>query len=232
VTHRQPRAARRAGRSFAALLAVNVAALVVVAVLVALGIWQVERRAWKLDLIARVEARVHAPPVAVPPQVDWPNVTAASTEYRHVQVSGVFLDVRPALVQAVTALGGGFWMLAPLRTANGDVVLVNRGFIPSDQREAFASASPPPGLQEVRGLLRISEPGGGFLRSNDPAVDRWYSRDVAAISAARGLRDVAPFFIDAERGPERVPWRLKRRADKCESKSAEKAKCKVDKWAG
>ncbi len=44
----------------------------------------------------------------------------------------------------------------------------------------------------------MSEPKGGFLRSNDPAADRWYSRDVAAISAARGLTDTAPYFIDAD----------------------------------
>jgi surfeit locus 1 family protein len=47
-------------------------------------------------------------------------------------------------------------------------------------------------------LLRINEPGGGFLRRNDPANDLWYSRDVMAIGQARGLHDVAPFFIDAE----------------------------------
>ena len=46
----------------------------------------------------------------------------------------------------------------------------------------------------------MSEPGGGFLRDNRPAQDRWYSRDVAAIAQARGLRDVAPYFVDAEAG--------------------------------
>ena len=53
----------------------------------------------------------------------------------------------------------------------------------------------------VTGLLRASEPGGGFLRANDPARDRWYSRDVAAIARARGLGEVAPFFIDADATP-------------------------------
>ena len=53
----------------------------------------------------------------------------------------------------------------------------------------------------MTGLLRMSEPGGAFLRSNDPAADRWFSRDVAAIAASRGLDKVAPYFIDAERAP-------------------------------
>ena len=47
----------------------------------------------------------------------------------------------------------------------------------------------------------MSEPGGGFLRANDPESDRWYSRDVSAIAASRGLNNVAPYFIDAERVP-------------------------------
>jgi len=57
----------------------------------------------------------------------------------------------------------------------------------------------PSGEVTVSGLLRLSEPGGGFLRSNDPASDRWFSRDVAAIAAARGIRGpLANYFIDAD----------------------------------
>jgi surfeit locus 1 family protein len=62
----------------------------------------------------------------------------------------------------------------------------------------------------LTGLLRIGEPGGGFLRRNDPANDRWYSRDVQALAAARGLRDAAPFFVDAKAGQE--PGRRTRQA--------------------
>jgi surfeit locus 1 family protein len=55
----------------------------------------------------------------------------------------------------------------------------------------------------VTGLLRVSEPGGAFLRSNDPAADRWYSRDVAEMARARGLDRVAPYFLDADAAPNR-----------------------------
>jgi surfeit locus 1 family protein len=58
-------------------------------------------------------------------------------------------------------------------------------------------------MSTIGGLLRISEPHGGFLRSNDPAADRWFSRDVQAIATARGLANVAPYFIDAEAAPPR-----------------------------
>ena len=153
--------------------------------------WQAQRRAWKLDLIARVESRIHAAPVPLPVRID-----PRAEEYRRVRVTGTWLPGRETLVQALTERGAGFWVLAPLRTDRG-IVLVNRGFIPPDRRDG----GPAEGEAVVTGLLRVSEPGGGFLRRNDPAKDRWYSRDVAAIGKARGLGPVAPFFIDADATP-------------------------------
>ncbi|WP_208511879.1 SURF1 family cytochrome oxidase biogenesis protein, partial [Variovorax paradoxus] len=113
--------------------------------------------------------RVHAVPVAPPARADWPRVNAADDEYRHVRLSGTFLHEKETLVQASTNLGAGFWVLTPLQTARG-VVMVNRGFVPPEARERAARTAPEPmGETQVTGLLRISEPRGGFLRSNDPA---------------------------------------------------------------
>jgi surfeit locus 1 family protein len=190
--------ARRPSRR--ALIAGDAVALLLVAALAALGTWQIHRRSWKLDLIARVEARVHAAPVPLPPRAQWPDMNAAADEYRRVSVSGAFLGDRATLVQAVTDLGAGFWVMTPLRLADGSIVVVNRGFVPPDRRDA-ASWRAETDSTTVTGLVRMSEPGGGFLRANDPASDRWYSRDVEAIAARRGLADVAPFFIDAEKTP-------------------------------
>ncbi|MFE0016055.1 SURF1 family protein [Mesorhizobium sp. NPDC059054] len=173
-----------------------------IAILVGLGVWQVERREWKLDLIARVEQRIHAPATAVPGPSEWLGVTAQTHEYKRVRLSGSYINDRETFVQAVTALGGGFWVITPFRTDEGFVVLVNRGFVPPD-RKAPATRQPDliEGATTVTGLLRIDEPGGGFLRENDPANDRWYSRDVTAIATARGLTDAAPFFVDADALP-------------------------------
>jgi surfeit locus 1 family protein len=174
-----------------------------VALLTSLGVWQVERRAWKLDLIDQVERRVHAAPVPAPGPALWPRITAAKDAYRHVSVTGHFLDVRPALVQAVTERGGGYWVLAPFRSADGFTILINRGFIPADHAEDKLHAAHAIGdTVMLTGLLRVTEPGGGFLRHNDPGADRWYSRDVAAIATARAVRDVAPYFIDANASAE------------------------------
>jgi surfeit locus 1 family protein len=195
----------RHGRG-AARIALALGAALACAVFVALGVWQVERRAWKLALIERVNARVHAPAVAAPAPAEWPQVAAATHEYRHVAVSGTFRHDLETRVQAVTELGAGYWVLTPLQAADGAVVLVNRGFVPPEQRDRTSrSTSEATGPVSVAGLLRLTEPGGGFLRHNDAAADRWHSRDVAAIAAARGLGRVAPYFIDADRGDTTGP---------------------------
>lgn len=180
-------------------------ALLMFAGFLALGTWQVERRAWKLDLIARVDARVHAAPVPAPSPAQWPQLSAAADEYRRVQVTGTLLNDKETLVQAVTELGAGFWVLTPLRQADGTIVMVNRGFVAPEVREPAARGTPAPaGPVTVTGLLRLGEPGGGFLRKNVPAEDRWYSRDVQAMATAKGLGTVAPFFIDAQSDPGRA----------------------------
>ena len=164
---------------------------------IALGVWQVERRAWKLDLIARVDSRVHASPGPVPPSSTWSSINAADDEYRHVELRGHFLNEQTAFVDTLTDAGHGAWVLTPLVTNEG-TVLVNRGFVPHEHEKDVARAE---GDVSITGLLRMSEPGGRLLRNNRPQDDVWYSRDVVAIAAARKLGPVAPFFVDADATP-------------------------------
>jgi surfeit locus 1 family protein len=198
---RRSRAGDRAGRSRPAgvLFVIAVAVLSGVAGLLELGTWQLHRRAWKTELIERVDLRLHTAPVAAPGPSAWQTINAGADEYRRVIVSGYFLNQRETLVQAATEFGGGFWVLTPLRTPGGFTVLVNRGFVPPEKRDPGTRTDGLiAGEVVVAGLVRMTEPKGGFLRSNDPGVDRWYSRDIQAIADARGLTMVAPYFIDAD----------------------------------
>lgn len=198
-------------RSFAKLVAIAVCAALAFAGFAALGTWQLQRLKWKLALIERVEQRVHAAPVPAPGPERWQQVSAQSDEYRHVRVTGTFLPEFTTKVQATTVLGSGFWLLTPLRTADGNLVLINRGFVSAESadqvrdqprteapRAGERGTAVKNGTTTVTGLLRMSEPGGGFLRKNDAVANRWFSRDVKAIAAARGLAGVAPYFIDAD----------------------------------
>jgi surfeit locus 1 family protein len=166
---------------------------------VALAVWQIQRLGWKEDLIARVERQVHAEPVAPPPPAEWA-ATAKADEYRRLRLRGRF-EPREALVQATTEFGAGHWVLAPLRQDDGSFILVNRGFVPPEQRAPELHAAPN-GPVELTGLLRLTEPGGGPLRHNVPAEGRWYSRDVAGIAAQLALAGpIAPFFVDESADP-------------------------------
>lgn len=193
-------------------------ALLLVAVFSSLGTWQVVRLQWKLDLIARVDARVLAEPVAAPVPAQWAQVSKDNHEYRRVRVTGHYLYEFTTPVQALSELGAGFWLLTPFCTEEGYLVFINRGFIPAADNKPGtyaarrAGANPCAAAGErvtVTGLLRITEPKGGFLRENDAANNRWYSRDVALLSSARGLSNVAPYFIDAGKNqdPQGAPER-------------------------
>jgi surfeit locus 1 family protein len=170
---------------------------------ISLGTWQVQRRAWKLDLIERVNQRVHSQPVAVPAQPEWPQVQPESHEYLAVQAQGQWIEGLSVLTQAVSDLGAGFWLVTPLQQADGTQLLVNRGFVPTEQRKPFETLIAQGSQQaegdpvNVVGLLRFTEPKGGFMRDNAPEEDRWHSRDVAAIAQAKRLAHAAPFFVDA-----------------------------------
>jgi surfeit locus 1 family protein len=176
--------------------------LVLTAAFVSLGIWQVKRLHWKLDLITRVEARVHAPAIPLPGPEKWPSINAADDEYLRIQATGVLLNDDEAEVYAVTDLGPGYWVMTPLKAADGTIILINRGFVPTDRRSRERRTDGnPTGQVTVTGLLRLNEPLGTLLRSNVPADERWYSRDIAAIARSRNLTNVAPFFIDADATP-------------------------------
>jgi surfeit locus 1 family protein len=161
-----------------------------VTLFLALGAWQVQRLAWKTALIAEVTALVARDPV--------PATQAGAAEYTPVTVEGRY-DPRQVLVKAVTEQGAGSWVMTPL-VAGDWTVWVNRGFVPEG-----VTPPAPPEQARVTGLVRLSQPGGGFLRANDPAAGRWFSRDTAALGAALDIPTV-PWFLDAQSGgPLPVP---------------------------
>ena len=179
-----------------------------IAMFLALGIWQVQRLAWKADLIARVNARVNAPAVTAPGATDWPRVDKADDEYRHVILRGRFLNSAEAQVYTVSDYGPGYWIMTPLKRDDGSVVYINRGFVPMDKRAPVTRIeAQPQGEVTVSGLLRMPEVKGWLLQqTNDPAHDAWYRRDIAVMAQSRHIGTVAPYFIDADNTPNPGGW--------------------------
>ena len=183
------------------------------ALLIGLGVWQLQRLAWKENLIAEVSARVAAPAAESPAEADWGKLAPDDYDYRHVSVSGVYEFSRQVLVfraleQARGRYSGpGYLVLTPLRLAGGAHVIVNRGFVPQDQKARFAAPTPDAEDQTiVTGLMRPSEPRNWFTPSDDPAHGQWFTRDPAAIAAALKIERAAPFTIDADAGaPGQLP---------------------------
>jgi surfeit locus 1 family protein len=179
-------------RRIVKLSTISLCGLLLFAGFIALGNWQLERRLWKIELIEKVETRVHAPAEAAPAVDDWPTLNKADDEYRHVTLTGQFLSDQDTLVVAATELGSGYWVLTPFQRDDGSIVLVNRGYI----GQGVTPLAPTNASISLSGLLRLSEPKGSVLRENSPSTDRWYSRDVTAIASHLGLT-AAPYFIDA-----------------------------------
>jgi len=178
-----------------------------IAVLCGLGIWQLERRAWKEGLLAAIAERVHAPPTDFPPPARWASLTPEKDEYRHVRLEGRFLNDKEAHLQANLVSRGsddgelGYDILTPLELADGSLVIVNRGFVPLARKDA---ATRPEGQIEgetsVTGLIRFPQAHPWFVPADEPRRNIWFSRDPAPIAEAFELRRVAPVMVDADAG--------------------------------
>jgi surfeit locus 1 family protein len=166
-----------------------ISTLVMFAVLVGLGTWQLQRLEWKSGLLAQIESRMQKPPVPLPEKIDDP----AAWEYRRVTMAGTFLHDRAFLVKPRTLEGAaGYHMLVPLRRASGGVVMVNRGWI-SDA--LMPKASRPPGLVPIEGIVQLPHPTS-FTPPNAPEKNDWYWADIGAMAAAAKLKDVAPVIVN------------------------------------
>jgi surfeit locus 1 family protein len=179
-----------------ATLTASAFALAGFVVLIGLGAWQLERKSWKENLIADLNARTSAPPVSVPVAPDQ-----SRDEFARVRAAVQFAAGQDALVYtAGSALrpdisGAGYWVLSPARVG-GRVIVVNRGFVPVQQKDKIAA--PPAGQVEITGALRWPEEPGMFTPADDPQHNLWYRRDPVAIAQAKGWGALAPFYIEQD----------------------------------
>ena len=197
---RAPLAKREPG-----IVLATVFAVIGVAILIGLGVWQLERKTWKENLIAAITARVDQPAEQLPARGNWARLNAGTDEYRRVTFRGEFLKRPAALVYtAGSALrpdvsGAGYWVFAPARLADGGVIAVNRGFVPYDRKDVATHVQgEPEGMSDIVGFMRWPETAGLFTPAHESNDNVWYLRDPQAMAQAENWGTVAPFYIDQE----------------------------------
>jgi surfeit locus 1 family protein len=175
-------------------------ATAMLAVLLGLGTWQVERLHWKQDVLAQIARAEAAPAVPLP---------ARPEPFTKVQVTGHLRDDLAASYGAEvrdTAAGTelGTQLIVPLERDEGDAVLVDRGWVPEKRPRPIAQVE---GDVTLEGYVRPSDSPGPFSAPDNPAARQFYTLDASAIGSALGLHDVAPFVLVAigPPPPERYP---------------------------
>jgi surfeit locus 1 family protein len=146
-----------------------------VAILVSLGVWQVHRLAWKTEILDRIESRLAADPVGVPPEP-----TPARHEYLRVRATGA---IEPGELHVYTSFPGrgvGYRVVVPLALADGRRILLDRGFVPIEAKDAPRHL----GRLDVEGSLHWPEETDRFTEPPDRAKNIWFARDVALMSEA------------------------------------------------
>lgn len=144
------------------------------AVLTSLGVWQVQRLAWKDAIIAGAEAMIAEAPVALPVMPD-----PVADRYRAVQVTGGFTGEEAHVLTSTRERGPGFLVVAAYEASDGRRILIDRGYVPET-----AKTSPRPGhAAEVAGNLNWPDDVTASTPPYDAARAIWYGRDVAGIAA-------------------------------------------------
>ncbi len=123
------------------ILEPTIFAIVGIAILVGLGLWQLDRKAWKENLIATMTTRLARAPADLPPRDRWAHLLQAREEFARVGFPAEFLDGQEALVYSAGSAfrpdvkGPGYWVFAPARLAGGSIVIVDRGYVPLERKD-------------------------------------------------------------------------------------------------
>jgi len=187
--------------------------LVMVALFVGLGVWQLQRRIEKHALIAALTERLAAAPGALPVPSQWTALTRERDEFRRVSFSATYEPRPDAMVYSSGSAvrddisGPGTWAFLPARLPGGETVVVNAGFVQNTMQDRTQQDRAVTQLITsepvmLTGYIRFPEAAGTLTPPENPAKRLWFTRDHLAMARALGWgeggRPVAPFYIDLE----------------------------------
>lgn len=186
-------------RRFRPTLGPSIITAIVVALLLGLGAWQLQRMSWKQGLIDALEAHRQLPPEPLPTRIDDPE----AWRYRTVSVTGRFRHEDELHIVAYTADSKqGYLVVTPMVRADGTTVLVNRGWVPVDFRDPDSRPdSLVAGEVMVVGMARPGWPQGWFVPDNTPEKNTWFWGDLPAMAKAAHAPNALPLFVEADATP-------------------------------
>ena len=145
------------------------------AILISLGAWQLQRLAWKSEILDEIETRMKSVPVpwrmAIEPKV---------IQFQPVSASGRFTGEELHVLTSVPQVGPGYRVVSAFETDDGARILVDRGFIPAADKDALRPAV----AVDMIGTVRFPEETDGFTPDPDTERNIWFARDAAAMSKA------------------------------------------------
>lgn len=172
-----------------------------VAVLVALGVWQLQRLEWKSGIIANLEERFAAAPVAIP-EAPAPG----SDGFLRVAVEGAVGEGEVHVLTSLKPEGPGYRVIVPIEMDDGRQVMADLGYVP--ERLKASAARPLPARIELVGALYWPEETDGF--TPDPDIDRniWFARDLAPMARSLGTEPILVIAESHDAGDWPRPRRL------------------------
>ncbi|MDJ1015261.1 MAG: SURF1 family protein [Paracoccaceae bacterium] len=150
-------------------------------VLISLGVWQLQRLAWKEAILAEIDARIVAAPVALPerPVVD-------ADRYLPVRIEGRTVGEELNVLVSTKASGAGYRVISAFETDHGRRIMVDEGYIWTTEKNAGRPAT----AMTVTGNLHWPEEVDRFTPEPDLAAGIWFARDVPRMAEALGAEPV------------------------------------------
>ncbi|MCV6586282.1 MAG: SURF1 family protein [Marinibacterium sp.] len=151
------------------------------AILVSLGVWQLQRLSWKQGVLAEIESRIADAPAALPS-----DPVPHRDRYMPVEVTGRIAPGELHVLVSIKRVGPGYRVIAPMVLGDGRRILIDRGFVPETAKDAPRSTGP----ATITGNLHWPRETDGFTPDPDLGRNLWFARDVPAMAAALDTDDI------------------------------------------
>ncbi|KAH9486530.1 Surfeit locus protein 1 [Psilocybe cubensis] len=161
-----------------------------------LGVWQLQRLKWKINLIDELEEKLQLQPLILPPNINLSVIP--EFVFRRVSIKGKWDHAHTMLLSPRVRDGiHGFHVVTPLIRENGSTIIVDRGFVSKDSLSS-ETLNAETGEVEILGMLRTSQPRNLFTPDNDPDQGKWYWTDVDRMANYAGgeAAGVQPVFVE------------------------------------